>query len=481
MRRPRLKRLAVVAAILGLLAGVGLLADRYATRRADERRLDGALARLDADDPDWRVGGVVKAHNAAIPDDAENATVAGLDALARCGPSWHARQRALTPDGIPDLVWDDDRLPHDDAFCSLYEVYLETLPAQLDAVATRRLPAGGLPLHFAEPNPFGTLLPNAQNVRAVARVLRDYATVEAYFGRGDEAVRAADAGVHFAQVSLATEPTLISQLVRFASLNVTVGGLQQTLAWTEPAAGLAELQVALARASAGGIYPALRGERAGIMRIYENVRSGALPADILDDTAVRGGTPTLFTRFVNRFRRRNLMREQYESLGVLNEFLDAAKLAGPARRHAADAAEASPVAKAVMPVFTKCVAADDLCASRLLCASVGLACERYRRQFGHFPDALADIPAAILPAVPTDPFSGKPLLYKRLADGAVVHSVGPDGTHDGGAAGPTEATPKLTRLLSFRLWNPDARRRPPTPRPEPEPDPDELPDLRGEP
>ena len=482
-RRWFLRLAGLAAAVASLVA----LAARnwYAGRRAEERRLTEALAKLDADDPDWHVVGVVKAHNAAVPeDDAANVTKMTLDALGWRPASWKARQGATGSGEIPAVEWDDDRLPHDDEFCSLYEVHLDSGRVHREAFAARTLPTGGLPFHFSEPNPFGALMPNTQKAREVAQLLRDYATVEAYFGRGDEALRAADACLHFAQVSLATEPTLISQLVRFASLNVTVGGLQQTLAWTEPTAGLAELQHALARAAAAdGVSPALRGERAGIMRIYDNVRGGALPADVLDDIDFRTAKPTWAARLENRFKRRNLVRGQAESLRVLNEFIDAAKLAGPARRQAADAitADASPEAKSLPPSFTKCVEADDRCKARLLCASVGLACERYRRQFGRFPEALSEIPKATLPAVPSDPFSGKPLLYKRLADGAVVHSVGPDGTHDGGAASPTDATPLLTRLLGFRLWNPDARRRPPTPRPEPEPDPDDPPDERGQP
>ena len=481
MNRRRFLRLAGLAAGAGTLAVTGVAGNWYAGRRADERRLAEALAKLDATDPDWDVVGVVKAHNAAIPADAENATVVGLDALARCAPSWQARQRAIySPGGTPDLVWDDDRLPHDEEFCSLYEVYLETREAQRDALTTRRFPAGGLPLHFAEPNPFGTLFPNTLKVREVATVLKDYATVEAYLGHGDEALRAADAGLHFAQVTLTTEPTLIAQLVRIASLSIAVGGVQQTLAWAEPVHGLTELQRALADAAAAdGICPALRGERAGVMSIYDSVRNGALPDDVLDDFVTQSATPTWTTPIERRFRRRNLVRDQAASLDVLNGLLVAAKLAGPARLQSAKAMSAgvSPEAGKLLASITLCVVADDRCKSRLLCASVGLGCERYRRQFGHFPTSLADIPTSILSSIPNDPFSGQPLSYQLLADGAVVYSVGPDG----GVVEPTDTGSLLTRQLNFRLWNPDARRRPPTPRPEPVPDPDDLLDKLGEP
>jgi hypothetical protein len=37
-----------------------------------------------------------------------------------------------------------------------------------------------------------------------------------------------------------------------------------------------------------------------------------------------------------------------------------------------------------------------------------------------------------LPAIPTDPFDGHSLRYKKLAKGYVVYSVGEDGKDDGG-------------------------------------------------
>ena len=467
MRRSWFKRLAALGAIavtLALVAGVAFVADRYNTRGTDARRLHEALAQLDADDPDWHVVGVVKSHNAAIPaDDAQNAGMVGLNALALRPASWQARQTAINTStkDIADIEWDEDRLPHDDAFCSLYEVYSDSGDAYRTALATRRHPTGGLPFYFAEPNPFSTLMPDLQKLREVAVLLKDYATVEAYLGRGDEALRAADASLHFAQVTLSTEPTLISQLVRMASCAIAVSSAQQTLAWTEPTEGLADFQAALARAATvDGITPALRGERAGIMRIYDNVRAGALPTTVLDDPT--GRTPTWSSRFEQRFKRRNLVREQSDTLRVLNGTIAAVKLTGPARRAACNAAEATITAETgqLMRSISKCIEADDRCKARLLCASVGMACERYRRLNGRFPETLAEIPTSVLPAIPNDPFKAQPLSYAVHDGGVVVFSVGPDGTNT--AVNPTNNP--LSRLCEFRLWNPEDRRRPPTPR-----------------
>jgi len=483
VRRTWFKRVAFGVVGLGLLGLSVWVADHFVGRQSDRRRLDEALTQLDADDPDWHVLGVVKAHNAAIPaDDADNVTKATLSALGLRPASWAARQKEMYAGGkIPQIEWDEDRLPHDDAFCSLYEVFLESGDAFRAALATRRLPRGGLPFHFAEPDPFGTLLPDLQTHRETFHLFSEYATVEAYFDRGDEALRAAGAGLHVGQVSLATEPTMISQLVRIAGSAIAVTSAQRTLAWSEPTDELAPLQAAFAAAAAvDGMTAAVRGERAGILRVHANVRSGALPADYFEKMGIGLGPapsyPPWVTRYLRRFKGRNPTRDEAESLRIMNEFVAAMRLDGPARRAACDAVTArdnSAAAAALMPSVAKVVGADDRVKAGLGCAAVGLACERYRRQTGRFPRALAEVPASILPAVPTDPYTGTPLSYKLLPDGAVVYTVGPDKTFVGGQ--PHDLTKGAPlRLYEFRLWNVESRRRPPTPRPEPEESDDTL-------
>ena len=481
MRRPRFKHLAALGATLALLAGVGLVADRYATRRGDERRLGEALSKLDGDDPEWRVGGVVKVHNAAIPDDdAANVTKVTINALGWRPLAGKSRQAAIDAKEVPDLTWDDDRLPHDDEFCSLYEVHLDSGQAHREAFAARKFPTGGLPLHPVEPDPFATLLPDHQRIREGCNLFGDYATVEAYLGRGDEALSAADACLHLAQASLATDPLLISQLVRNAGCAVAVGSAQKTLAWSEPAGGLAELQAAFAQAAAAdGLTVAMRGERAIVMRVCENVLSGALPADHIEQTLLRGrGATSDWDRVQRRLNAPDRVRQAQNLLLVYNRVVAAMALRGPARRTACQMAVGL-VTRDVAGLtggIERGVEADDRCKARLLCASVGLACERYRREVGHFPEALGDIPKATLPAVPTDPFSGKPLLYKLHPEGAVVYTVGPKGTYEGEPGPDDWMAAQQPQQNEFRLWNPESRRRPPLPRLDPDAFVDDLPD-----
>ena len=447
---------------------------RDATRRADERRLEEALARLDADDPGWTIAGVEAAHNAPIPDDADNVTTATLTAAGWRSPGSKVRRHAiLLAKTAPDPVRGDTRLPRDEEFCWLYEIHTESAEAHRLALAARRLPAGGLPVRFGDPDPGNTLLPYLEWVNEAVAMLHDLAAVEAYFGRGDEALRATEAGLHFSQATLSAEPYLVGQSVRLSLAMRAAMMAQQTLAWSEPSAELARVQAAFENAAAvDGITPALRGERATAMRIHDNVRSGALPWDHFDFPAgtVKPSTPD---RLRNRLGGRNLVREQADKLDAFNAFLEAARLSGPPRLAACDAVPAGGLSLLgrFVPSVPAYVEADDQARAQLLCVAVGLACERYRRQFGHFPAALADLPASILPATHADPFSGRPLLYQRVADGATVSSARPGVTRHvdprrWGYGGP--------RAAEFRLWNPEFRRSPP-PAPDPTPLPGDAP------
>ena len=480
MNRRWLKRLVAAVAVLWVGALLVAAGDWYATRRTDARRLHEALAQLDADDPDWHVVGVVKAHNAAIPDDdAQNVGRVMVGALGWRPPSRQARDRAISAHEIPDLERDDDRLPHDDAFCSLYEVHTESTQAIREAMSVRRMKSGGFPLHHSEPDPFGTLLPDLQKMHEGANLLKDAATVEAYFGRGDEALRAADAALHLGQTTLSSEPLAISQLVRMAIAGVSVDIAQQSLAWTEPTpAELANLQGAFARAAEfNGMTDALRGERAVVMRLCDNVRSGALPDDHFE-TLFGGNRIPWEDRLESRAMRRPLAAAQLDGLKEFNELIAVSRAGRPARTAACRLVRGQQRPRdQVQRLVSACVKyfdADDQTRARLRCATVALACERFRIENGRWPVILDEIPTAVLPAVPTDPYTDKPLLYRQFDGGIVVYCTGPDGTDDGGevlttTGLPLRKTDGVQKVdIGFPLWNPESRRRPPFPRFDPD-------------
>ena len=70
---------------------------------------------------------------------------------------------------------------------------------------------------------------------------------------------------------------------------------------------------------------------------------------------------------------------------------------------------------------------------RLLISGLALRC--YTVENGQPPERLADLVPDYLSELPKDPYSGKPLLYRRNAKGYVLYSVGSDGRDDGGQPG----------------------------------------------
>ena len=86
------------------------------------------------------------------------------------------------------------------------------------------------------------------------------------------------------------------------------------------------------------------------------------------------------------------------------------------------------------PVFSKADNKDTDLQAREQVTAAGAAALAEKARTGAFPDAL--------PGAFTDPFTGKPLGYRREGDGGfVVYSVGPDGKFDGGKPGEYKFTP----------------------------------------
>jgi hypothetical protein len=95
------------------------------------------------------------------------------------------------------------------------------------------------------------------------------------------------------------------------------------------------------------------------------------------------------------------------------------------------------------------------------CAVAGLVAERFRRDSGRWPAAVADLVPDYLAKVPRDPFDGEPLRLIGRADGIVIYSLGNNGTDDGGAD--VDARFYTGRDVGIRLWDVDKRRQPPMP------------------
>ena len=65
-------------------------------------------------------------------------------------------------------------------------------------------------------------------------------------------------------------------------------------------------------------------------------------------------------------------------------------------------------------------------------SQVGIALSRYQKQNGNFPDSLDPLAPDYLPALPADPYTGKPFVYRIDDEGALIYSLGKNLKDDGG-------------------------------------------------
>lgn len=89
--------------------------------------------------------------------------------------------------------------------------------------------------------------------------------------------------------------------------------------------------------------------------------------------------------------------------------------------------------------------------AELRVAAAAIEVELYRIAHGRWPQKMADVDAS----VPTDPFTGKPMRYKRVDEGCVIYSVGPNLEDDGGQGNSEDADD-----VRFRLFNVGKRNKP---------------------
>ena len=85
--------------------------------------------------------------------------------------------------------------------------------------------------------------------------------------------------------------------------------------------------------------------------------------------------------------------------------------------------------------------------ARLRTCLAAIAVQRYHLASGKLPETLSQLVPAYLDGVPEDPFDGRPLRYKKLAEGYVVYSIGHDGKDDGGKEVDKQSDPDVTFTL----------------------------------
>lgn len=268
-----------------------------------------------------------------------------------------------------------------------------------------------------------------------SRLLTLQARTAAYRGDTPHVVRSVRTMFRLAE-SLRHEPTIVSQLVRYAVLGIACGQLNELPAIVELSGDdLALLAEELARIDLEpGFHASLLGERAVNIDLF-------LAGDAEELGFDRDG-PGLI-RVLPHHEDLCLYLDQMDAV------IAAAKLPPPADRAEAEALRdglqrtfsADPFAMARYPFASTAMAGlynyvgsgsrrrtEAVC----LATRVSLAVRRHSRQHGELPKTMRHLVPEYLDAVPTDPFDGKPMRYVVEPGGYMVYSVGEDQTDDDG-------------------------------------------------
>jgi hypothetical protein len=430
------------------LAFLGLVAWLVTRGETSADRLAAAIAEADRLDPGWRIE-AIEARRRVIPDQQNSGLLVPSIPDERNSwrlPRWHPGKRwpslelEQQLEDIPTQV----RLSKKQTLL-LREELRKVERSRVEARVLADYPWGRYPMTYAKDG-FSTLLPYAQRNRTIANLLGYDVLLLAQEGDWNGALRSCRAMVNCGR-ALRDEPFLISQLVRMACLRLALAKAERVLAQGEPSEGaLASLQEQLTEEEKEPILLiGMRGDRAMRDQFMVAVQTGQLP--LLELWRNSQGyyeldlSPLDALLFYSGISvascRANLLQ-------LTNEEVEIVK--GPPEEQQARLqalAAHAPEWPAVVRKLTMPRPRQFLLTQRmseiyrrnwalLRSTIVALAAERYRRAHGRWPASLDALVPDFLPQVLRDPYDGQPLRMRRLDNGIVIYSIGPDGEDNGG-------------------------------------------------
>jgi len=251
--------------------------------------------------------------------------------------------------------------------------------------------------------------------------------------------------------SLVKEPLVRSHVVRLECQRIALGSLQDMLSRTDLTdTRLDDLGSILEKADdPHALARAFIGQRC--IGIYSFDELG----DFLDLTALpmaraRPFSQRLFINLDVLFSSPSylyglcglLQWDELNYLRLMDRYIQTAQMAFPERVGAAQELRQSLERQGKLHEFSRgwlrgmngsrVVLSDTTVTARLRAARTAIAVERFRLVHGQPPHSLTELDPFGVGAVPIDPYSGRPLLYKKLAKGYVVYSIGEDEKDDGG-------------------------------------------------
>jgi hypothetical protein len=479
--RPRYRwRILLLAAVtLPLLAVGGWVGICLLDRLRGNWEVRAAVAEIENTDPGWTFDEILAARPPLADEENGARYVAASYALHPKEPPnerpdalpWHGEDpdaeeqrrqkeadeltqlRASIQELEPNFALDAKQLDH------LRGRHKKSEAALREALKLADFPRGRYAIQWL-PGPFAASLEPAYEGRVVIDLLEDEVRLRSHAGDAPGACRCARAMLHLGRYS-DDEPNTSVYLTRLAELSIAAHAAERVLGQGQPAPqDLLTLQRLLEAADAGdpaSLRMALRGDRAAIQRTARAYENGEIPS--LQELESHQ-KPTLWGWLREGLLDVPLMRRGHAlHLGMLTKWIghcdrppaEQAALAAKLERDVPNALRVA-LGHFVMSGYQKTSDASFRVRASLRCAAVLAATERYRQEKGAWPDSLDVLVPQYLARVPADPYDGQSLRLKRLPDGVVVYSVGPDLTDNGGTLDRQIPTAPGNDL-GFQLWD----------------------------
>jgi hypothetical protein len=324
----------------------------------------------------------------------------------------------------------------------------------------RDKPTGRFLIQYDQKNPLGTLIPHVSHVRTASRLVRLDTKLRLVDADQAGALRGFELQCRLAG-TFGDQPILISRLVQIAIEAQAIATAEDLLrSGTTDDPSLKRMAAELgAMKQTGTLKWGLLGERAFFVEACDALSAGRI--SLMDVAVSADGGTAPFLRLPAFLMRSNQLRGTQMHTSLIDAVDDPKALLAAARKIEQDVPNLSRMqmlVKILMPSLTRAVLLNTRISAQLDCAVSGLAAERFRLAEGRLPGTLDQLVPAYLPAVPIDPFDGKPLRLAQTQEGIVIYSVDENGVDDGGdIVTRKEGVRKTTPDMGFRLNGVDHR------------------------
>jgi hypothetical protein len=281
---------------------------------------------------------------------------------------------------------------------------------------------------------FEMALPHMSEGRKLVRLLSYAARLDLADRKIDDAIDTCADGLRIAS-HIGAEPILIGRLVEIACRQLTLDALKQVLRETKEA-GQAErvLRILGELAPQPRMRAVLMTERVAVIDFYRKLGAGKTSL-----SEVMGETD-------QELKPENVDADMLAYLDIMSRYIALAdKPYCEIRERVAALDKESQerpgaIAGLVMPAISRVyeTEADATAAHEVMLVGAAIRVRKLRHL--GLPGDLADLVPEMLPQVPADPYTGKPLLYQKFADGFVVYSVGRNLVDDMGFPGKDRTT-----------------------------------------